>query len=321
MAVIGRNQLDQGGAAAEKVRQAVQAFMRRGKPASGRPAPGRGRPPKQVAKVILAVEVGLVILIGLLVGRMAINLLSPLPAADDPPPPPRAPAEAAARPANPFRAAAAPEMAPGAPAGPATAETTLDLTLHGAWVEEGGRSSAIIRTPDNEQKIFFVGDTICCGARLEEVYPEEVIISRGGVRESLRLANRQESPRSSAPARQEAAPGRQQSAPAAPTPDQEDAASSIANIVRLQPMRAPDGGFRLVVYPAADEAAFEASGFRSGDVVVSINNRPSPGTLADLNKLLQLMSDASEAVIVVDRGGAQVPIEIKAGERAPVPSQ
>jgi len=190
-------------------------------------------------------------------------------------------------------------------------------------VEESGRSSAIIRTPDNQQKIFFVGDTICCGARLEEVYPEEVIISRGGVRESLRLANRQDAPRRAPPARQGATSGsgQQGDIPATPAPNQEDAASSIARIVRLQPMRSPSGGFRLVVYPAADEAAFEAFGFRSGDVVVSINNRPSPANLGDLNNLLQTMSSASEAVIVVDRGGAQVPIEIKAGERPPVPSQ
>jgi type II secretory pathway component PulC len=84
----------------------------------------------------------------------------------------------------------------------------------------------------------------------------------------------------------------------------------IAEVARLQPSRGPKGAFQLQLFPAGDEAAFEALGFRSGDVLVSINGRAAPANLAELSQTLAGLEDVPAAEIVVERGGARVPLDM-----------
>lgn len=298
MAVIGRNQFGQAAAAAaEKLRGSVGALLRPGR---------RGAAAVRLGPIVTLVEIGLVVLLGLAAGRLATAIVSPPPVAENPPPPVRAsPKEVSV--GNPFRTVAAPDLPAAGLGAPEAAETTLDLALHGTWVDPDG-GSAIIGLPGGEQKIFFVGDPICCGARLDRVYPDQVIISRAGVREALRLANKRSTDRPAQPSTFEAP---------APPPDRiapiEDDAGldmNIAEVARLEPSRGPNGAFQLQLFPAGDEAAFEALGFRSGDVLVSINGRAAPANLAELSQTLAGLEDVPAAEIVVERGGARVPLDM-----------
>lgn len=311
MAVIGRNQFGRAAAAAEKLRNSVGALLR---PGRRKAAAGR------LGAIVTLVEIGLVVLLGLAAGRLATTIVSPLPVAENPPPPVRASAKEVGA-GNPFRTVAAPELPADGAGAPDAAETTLDLALHGTWVEPDG-GSAIIRLPGSEQKIFFVGDAICCGARLESVYPDQVIISRSGVREALRLANKRSTDRPGAPARRSAGP------PAPPpaertAPIENDASLNmyIAEVARLQPSRGPNGAFQLQLFPAGDEASFEALGFRSGDVLVSINGKAAPANLAELGQTLAGLEGVSGAEIIVERGGARVPLNMTFAENERVLSQ
>ncbi|WP_156874486.1 type II secretion system protein N [Sandarakinorhabdus limnophila] len=74
------------------------------------------------------------------------------------------------------------------PAGPAAADTvsSLDLVLLGTRVDAAsGRGSAILATPDGQQKSVGVGEEIMPGVRLAAVEFESVTLDRGGAREQL----------------------------------------------------------------------------------------------------------------------------------------
>lgn len=296
MAVTGRNHWERLSGASGGLRRAFGGLF----------AGSAGMAGRRIGLAVAAVEIGLVIVIGLVAGRMAMTLVSPLPVAEEPPSP--SPAREAVRmmAGNPFRSSASPELE-AAPVSAAAAETTLDLKLHGAWVEADGKNSAIIRTPDGKQKIFFVGDVICCGAELESVHPDEVIISRAGVRESLRLSNK-----------------RPASRPAAPENEPriiESGAADLATLVTLQPARGANGDFRLQIFPGQDERAFEAAGLQAGDILISVNGRPAPKDLASFAELLRSLEGKTEAELLVERGGAATPLAISLGEPPQIEDQ
>lgn len=247
------------------------------------------------------VEIALAVALGVLLALAALKLFAPLPT-------PRTPAvavAAAAAPAassarNPFAPPPGLEAAPASgAAAPEAAETTLDLALHGTWVDPE-RGAAVIRLPGGAQKTFVLGDAICCGATLEGVYPDQVIISRGGARESLRLANKR-------PVTAQAVPSpAAEAAPARPPVK----ALSIAEIVRVQPL--PDGsaGLRFALHPVQDRRAFEALGLRDGDILLSVNGAPAPRSMEAVAQLLAGLAGAETLAVTVERNGAPVAVNI-----------
>jgi hypothetical protein len=74
------------------------------------------------------------------------------------------------------------------PQAPAAADAVsgLDLILLGTRVDAAsGRGSAILATPDGQQKSIGVGEEIMPGVRLAAVEFESVTLDRGGAREQL----------------------------------------------------------------------------------------------------------------------------------------
>lgn len=65
-------------------------------------------------------------------------------------------------------------------------ETKLSLVLHGVFVaDKADASTALISQRNNNPKLYSVSDRLPGNARLEEVYRDRVVVSRGGVRENL----------------------------------------------------------------------------------------------------------------------------------------
>lgn len=284
MAVIGRDQIGRTAAAAARAGGRL-----------GRLLPGSAAPS--------LVEIALVGVLAALLALTVLKFAAPLPVPKAPaiPAPAAAPGPVAAK--NPFTLADAAPIEGAGPAAPEAAETTLDLALHGTWVDPE-RGAAIIRTPDGKQNTFVVGDAICCGAVLEGVYPDQVIIARAGVRESLRLPNKREA----APPPQAAAP-----VPVERVPADSSALSDIQSISRTVRFRpAPDGtgGARLALYAAGDKRAFEELGFREGDILLSVNGAPAPTGLDGVSQLLTTLAGAPSVVIGVERDGAPASVEI-----------
>ncbi|WP_234993327.1 type II secretion system protein N [Amphiplicatus metriothermophilus] len=237
-------------------------------------------------------EFGLAALIALLCAGIALDMVAPLPVSRKPAVPSAARADRGIEARNPFFSPAR-ETAQTA-AAPA-AETTLDLKLHGTWIDDAG-GTAIIRTPDGKQKTYAVGDAVCCGARLDGVFADRVVILRDGVRESLRL------PRDMDASARAAAPT------TAPPPAKRNA-EDLRRIIRVQPVSSV-GGARFALFPAGDVAAFEALGLREGDILLRINGAPAPQDAEGFARLVNTLADAGEATLTVERDGATATVRI-----------
>lgn len=317
MAVIGRQEFDyraQNAAPAGRP-QANLAVAEEpvlvGNRHSADPAPAR-------ANLLLRfVEIGLVLVFGVLLALIALKLLAPLPL------PQGDRAAGLAAPAqsgplvvkNPFPTA---EIAPiFEEAAPTVADTTLDLTLTGVWVEAAG-GSATIKTPDGKQGRYAVGDEIVNGVRLDAVYADQVIINRSGVRESLRFESKTAgagSP-STLGARRPAAqaqPSAAQGAPlrGGPTSVTSSLSGKISEFMRLAPATDSDGNLVIDIYAARDRQTFNAYGLKDGDRLVSVNGLPPPTNPAALRAAMNALQRDSQAVFIVRRDGQEIPVTLR----------
>jgi general secretion pathway protein C len=177
--------------------------------------------------------------------------------------------------------------------------TSLQLTLFGIRIDEAmGRGSAIIATPDGQQKSYTVGDEIMPGVKLKEVAFDHVTIERGGASEDLFI----DQSRAVTPVAPDGAlPGPAATAPRDNGVAIADIRAGIGFIPRI------DGGrvTGLVVRPQGGSDVFQRIGFRPGDVVTQINGRPVGGT-ADIDS----MSAGGNMTLSVERGTENLPLVV-----------
>jgi len=184
-------------------------------------------------------------------------------------------------------------------------DTTLSLTLKGILSKEGDpNGSVIIANSRNEEKAYFVGQTIegADGATLHSVYSDRVLLNRNGRLETLRLPKDPSQTSGSQVAMASPLP---QAAPQQPVTLREtltENATRLSEIVRLAP-HVQEGqvvGFR--VNPGRDRATFEALGLQPGDVVTDINGTvlddPSQGLA-----VFQALGESTQANVTVLRDG------------------
>ncbi|MEX0735295.1 MAG: type II secretion system protein GspC [Steroidobacteraceae bacterium] len=193
---------------------------------------------------------------------------------------------------------------------PATAANlTLAGTLAGLQPEQGW---AIIGASGQAARVYATGAQVPGGAKLFAVYPDRVILDRGGTRESLML------PRMSS-----AGGG---PLPAANLPGAAAPAASLADSVRQLLVQNPSAGNDLLrpqpvfaggslkgyrVYPGRNRAQFVRLGLQPGDLVMAVNGAP----LDDPNRGLEILRGIGQGTAVtltVDRGGQQQQITVDA---------
>jgi len=251
--------------------------------------------------MIRAIEYAIVSAIGASFGVLFWIGLGPLP--EPPATPVSAPSQlveaVATGPANPFRSGSAPP----APTteelvnGPDLAETALNLTLHGTWIDASG-GTAIIKTPDDKQGRFKRGETVWESVTLERVFRDQVVIDRDGVLESLRLVGRESSTVSS------------ENSPPAPALVEGEVFATLGSFILVAPKTNTVGGVNLVLEPGEDRATFLASGLRPGDILVGIDGEPVGRDIGADIEYLQRVAGRNKVTVNVDRGGVVAPIEI-----------
>lgn len=204
------------------------------------------------------------------------------------------------------------------PAVPATTDlasapdTQLALTLLGILADSRHPESsrALIGTQGGDEQPYSVGDDVARGVTLQAIFPDRVILARGGRLETLRLDK--DAPASggllpsggvaeATPAAEGPGPGAAASLAAIRTQLLADP-SKAADYIRVQPVNSGNGinGYRI--YPGKDRSIFTAAGLRPGDIVTAVNGVQ----LNDPSKSLQLLSDLSQSSqlnLTVDRGG------------------
>ncbi|MEM8772958.1 MAG: type II secretion system protein N [Pseudomonadota bacterium] len=307
MAVAARDRLDQSAASAgSALRKATQWLQRhKGANAAGGWAPA-------VAEIILAGLLGLTVLV------IAMALFSPLPAPQSLPVALSAPAASQQTVSelseNPFRTAAASleVVAPTQETTEEFAETSLDLALHGAMMM-GDKNSAIIETPDGEQVTVYAGEEIWNGVILDRVYADRVIIISNGVRETLRIIDREQRASSISSASSGAAPARRTNAqpPKATNNNRGNLGQSVAigDVAVVSPKINGDK-ITLIVRPGRERRAFAQSGLRNGDEIVAVNGRRiGPNALKEARDFA-LAAKSGELNLTVNRDGETLRVDV-----------
>jgi general secretion pathway protein C len=270
-----------------------------------------GRRLPTIAAVVFAV----------LLGRIAADLvwvLVPEPEGARWQPPPAAPAAARAGEApdinaiasaglfGRYQAAATGESLLAAP------DTPLNLTLIGVLADSREEFSRALIANGADERGYAVGDDVSRGVTLQAIFPDRVILSRGGRLETLRLERDKPGVGGDAPPAVAQADERVPGAPPALAQIRDEVLKDPArasDYVRVQPANVGGTlkGYR--VYPGKDRSAFTAAGLRPGDLVTSVNGVQ----LDDPAKALQMLGDLSQAGqvnLVVERGGQSQNISI-----------
>lgn len=211
-------------------------------------------------------------------------------------------------------------------------ETRLDLKLRGVVAStEDGLGHAIIENK-KRQAIYAVDDKLPVSGRvvLAKVMPRQVVLDNGGKYELLTLyedsgLDAQLPARTTKPKRPNTR-AKQGGTPSAGTGSTEGTTTlardyrerlyqdpqSLAEVVSVSAVR-QDGellGYRIG--PGKDQQQFKQLGFKSGDLVTSINgialNDP-----ANTMRLYQTMRSAGEAIFDLQRGGQEVTVSVSLG--------
>ncbi len=175
---------------------------------------------------------------------------------------------------------------------------TANRRLAHAIIETGGVSET-----------YFLGDTVASGIRLQEVRPNEVLLSRGA--ETLRLPLSEAGLAVSGTASlsgSPAAPGAGGIGDDLLTLPRE----TLSQLVNMEPVMNADGGmegYRLS--PRSRRAWFDSLGLNSGDLLVAVN-----GVAFDPDNLAQArreMSGGNDMMLTILRDGEQLEIIVGSG--------
>jgi general secretion pathway protein C len=190
--------------------------------------------------------------------------------------------------------------------------TQMSLVLVGTIAQtDPEKGLAIIGESAPTAKVYAVGKTVTGGTRLHSVYPDRVILDRGGKLEALMLPRKFQGGGGAPPRSMAAAPirsaepmlGDQIRTLATQSP------AVITEIIRPQPVFAngQQRGYR--VYPGRNRQQFAKLGLMPGDLVTAINGTPLDDPARGM-EILQSINSASEVTVTLERNGQSAQVNI-----------
>jgi general secretion pathway protein C len=179
-------------------------------------------------------------------------------------------------------------------------ESQLNLRLKGTVISPKGLALAMIEDPTaKKEDLYTVGDKIQ-DAEIVNISPHQVIVERGGRRESLSLFV--EGPRKG----EKAPTGKP--APSPPGRSQQSVQMLMGKL-RLRPHMQDGKPSGFVIGDVPKGSAFESAGLRTGDIVVSINNQEVK-TPNELLKAYKDVSEVGELLLDILRDGQSITVKV-----------
>jgi len=187
-------------------------------------------------------------------------------------------------------------------------DTNLSLTLLGILAgSTDSDSRALIGSQNDNEGPYSIGEDISPGVTLHAIFPDRVILSRGGSYETLRLEKDKPSSADDSTASSAAVNVVDTASP----PDQmlgqireqilQDP-SKAGEYIRVQPANVAGALHGYRIYPGRDRAMFTNLGLRPGDLVTAVNGIQ----LDDGQKALQTLNELKQAgsvSLTIERGG------------------
>ena len=163
--------------------------------------------------------------------------------------------------------------------------TTLSLRLYGIRYSDSGElDAAILGFDPNNQRLYKTNEVIADDIVLEFIEPERVIISRGGIRESVTFDKNAVFP-----------PEVTKSFANSDKKIKVDGinSSSLNQLISFQPYFSNGTLKGYQVRPGKQEELFESTGLKSGDVIIAVNGLDinDPSVLKELTSIGQKKLD------------------------------
>jgi len=188
--------------------------------------------------------------------------------------------------------------------------TQMSLVLVGTIAQtDPEQGIAIIGESSANARVYMVGKTITGGTKLHSVYPDRVILDRGGKLEALLLPKQfRGTPMAGA---------QTASAGTAPPPMLGDRIrelaqqnpAAITEILRPQPVFASGQQRGYRVYPGRNRQQFAKLGLMPGDLVTAINGAALDDPARGM-EILQSMNSATDVTVTIERNGQTSQISI-----------
>lgn len=192
-------------------------------------------------------------------------------------------------------------------------ETSLSWTLKGVFTNpDADRSAAILAPQGQAEKLYRVGASLPGNVTLQEVFPDRVILDRGGRLETLRLKRPEVASSTSSRSRRSATNALPTAAPAQARVDRDawvNDPQRFLDVISANPVM--EGGilYGLEVTPARNAREFEAAGLVPGDVITEVNGSPV-SEITDYRDLLAELADVSSVSVSLERNGEPMNITI-----------
>lgn len=187
-------------------------------------------------------------------------------------------------------------------------DTRLQLVLHGSLASDDKKEArAIIADPKGEEDQYAIGDTLPGNAELSEIYPDRVILLRGGRYETLRLPQDKNTGSSSISRTRTVVPAAPSSRLRTMQQQLKRNPRSLYGIVRASPMKGDKGemiGYRLS--PGREPELFAQLGLMQGDVVVQVNGIRLDTTQNGMKALKSVQSGDAVSLTVLRNGVEEV---------------
>jgi type II secretion system protein C len=175
--------------------------------------------------------------------------------------------------------------------------TSLSLRLYGIRYSNSGQlDAAILGFDPNNQRIYKTNEVIADNIILEFIEPERVVISRGGIRESITF----DSDTALSP---EITKVLANSSKGIKVEDINS--SALSQMISFQPYFSNGTLKGYQIYPGNQSKLFDSSGLKSGDVLVAVNglDLKDPSVLKELSAFgqvkLNLIRDDDDLSIIV----------------------
>ncbi|MFL2705809.1 MAG: type II secretion system protein N [Gammaproteobacteria bacterium] len=164
--------------------------------------------------------------------------------------------------------------------------TTLSLRLYGIRYSKSGEADAAILGFDpNNQSLYKTNEVIADDIVLEFIEPERVVISRGGIRESVTFAK---DTVLSAEVTESLARSNKKDGSS-----KDLANTSLSGFMNFQPYFSNGTLKGYQIFPGSDSELFTKNGLQSGDLLVSVNGLSinDPSVVKELSSLDQVKLD------------------------------
>ncbi len=175
--------------------------------------------------------------------------------------------------------------------------TSLSLRLYGIRYSDSGQlDAAILGFDPNNQRIYKTNEVIADDITLEFIEPERVVISRGGIRESVTF----DSDTILSPEITKALANSSKGIKV-----ENINSSALSQMISFQPYFSNGTLKGYQIYPGNQSKLFDSSGLKSGDVLVAVNGLDikDPSVLKELSVFeqvkLDLIRDNDDLSIIV----------------------